>query len=176
MEMQIRAESIRASTEEPRLSLCCTTPRPVGGCSVGSVSSLTCLRLYREVGLSLQNAVHQPGAVAVGGVISICRCHLHHWRTYGTKAQTRQSSQEMTPPRWFGSGIVWQTSMSQRICWFACLRRLNLDVKWKTLCLFSQTLQPVLHLRGRSPLRFLYISSLSGGETSALHFGDFPRF
>ncbi len=40
--------------------------------------SLTCLRLHREVRLSLQYAVHQPGTVAIGGVISICSCHLHH--------------------------------------------------------------------------------------------------
>lgn len=40
--------------------------------------SLTCLRLHRKVWLSLQYAVHQPGTVAIGGVVSICSCHLHH--------------------------------------------------------------------------------------------------
>lgn len=48
------------------------------GMMLDPVLSLTCLRLHREIGLSLQDAVHQPGAVAVGGVISVCRCHLHH--------------------------------------------------------------------------------------------------
>lgn len=73
---------------------------------------LTCLRLHGEIRLSLQYAVHQPGTVAIGRVISICSCHLHHWCTYRTDTWTWQTSQEMalylSAPV---SKIVWQTSL-----------------------------------------------------------------
>lgn len=82
-----------------RLCLCVTLYRsckPVFGRGVDVCRlSLTCLRLHREIRLSLQYTVHQPGTVAVGGVISICSCHLHHWRTYSTDTQTWQTSQDM---------------------------------------------------------------------------------
>lgn len=132
----------------------------------GLVCSLTCLRLHREVRLSLQYAVHQPGTVAIGGVISICSCHLHHWRTYRTDTQTWQTSQEMTLPQRFGSRMVWQTSLSQRACRFTCLLRLDGERKWKTLSLYSDTAAELL-LWGWSPLLFLSISSLSDGN---IHF------
>lgn len=110
------------------------------GCrfKAGFCFSLTCLRLHREIWLALQYAVHQPGTVAVGGVISICSCHLHHWSTYRTDTQTWQTSQEMTLPQWFGPRMVWQTSLSQSVCLFPCLHWLDGKWEWKTL---FQTLQ-----------------------------------
>lgn len=66
----------------------------------GLVFYLTCLRLHRKIRLSLQYAVHQSGAVAIGGVISICSCHLHHRRAYRTDKQTWETSQgEITLPQ-----------------------------------------------------------------------------
>lgn len=40
--------------------------------------SLTCLWVYREVRLPMQNAVHHTSTVSIGGVISICCCHLEY--------------------------------------------------------------------------------------------------
>lgn len=128
----------------------------------GSVFSLTCLRLHREIWLSLQYAVHQPGTVAVGGVISVCSCHLHHWRTYRTDTQTWRTSQEMTLPQWCGSRMVWEIGLSQSTCRFTCLHGWMGKVNEKH-SLLSETAAELL-LWGWFPLLFLYISSFSGGN------------
>lgn len=62
----------------------------------GSVLMLTCLGLHGEVRLPLQDAVHQPGAVSVGGVIGICSGHLHHRRTFGTDVTDRSGDVSQT--------------------------------------------------------------------------------
>lgn len=122
----------------------------------GSVFSLTCLRLHREIRLSLQYAVHQPGTVAVGGVISICSCHLHHRRTYRTDTQTWQTSQEMT--QWFSSRMVSQNKLVTE-----CVPiHLPAPPGWGK---GKKNTLSELHLWGWYPLLlFLYISSLSGGN------------
>lgn len=85
--------------------------------------SLTCLRFHREVRLSLQYTVHQPGAVSVGGVISICSCHLHHWRTCGGETATwHTKSGESTSVLRFRNGRT-KRQVSLRLCHFTCLHR-----------------------------------------------------
>lgn len=42
----------------------------------------TCLWLHRKVRLALQDAIDQPGAVAICGVIGICSCDFYHWSTW----------------------------------------------------------------------------------------------
>lgn len=85
--------------------------------------SLTCLRFHREVWLSLQYTVHQPGAVSVGGVISICSCHLHHWRTCGGETATwHTKSRESTSVLWFRNDWT-KRQVSLRLCHFTCLHR-----------------------------------------------------
>lgn len=44
----------------------------------GSRSCITCFGVDGEVGLAVQDAVHHPGAVAVGGVVSVSGRHLCH--------------------------------------------------------------------------------------------------
>lgn len=39
---------------------------------------ITCFGVDGEVGLAVQDAVHHPGAVAVGGVVSVGGRHLRH--------------------------------------------------------------------------------------------------
>lgn len=46
---------------------------------------VTCLRLHGEVRLSLQDAVHQSGAVSIGGIVCIGRRYLHHRRACQTQ-------------------------------------------------------------------------------------------
>lgn len=152
------------------LCLCVTLYQhrtPVFGCGVesadpgqGSVFSLTCLRLHREIRLSLEYAVHQPGTVAVGGVISICSCHLHHWRTYRTDTHTWQTSQESTSLIRFKSGVtnklVTESLPIHLPAPAACRKRMK-----NTLSLLSDAASE-LHLWGWSPLLFLDISSLPG--------------
>lgn len=41
-----------------------------------SAQCITCFGVNREVGLAMQDAVHNPGAVAIGGVVGVCGRHL----------------------------------------------------------------------------------------------------
>lgn len=47
----------------------------------------TCFGVYREVWLAVENAVHDSGAVSVGGVVCVGGCHLRHVRPCGAEAQ-----------------------------------------------------------------------------------------
>lgn len=50
----------------------------------------TCFGINREVGLAMQDAVHHPGAVPIGGVICVCGCHLRHIRPCGRERVGRR--------------------------------------------------------------------------------------
>lgn len=73
-----------------------------------SARFLTCFGLHREVGLSLENAVDDSGAVPIGRVVRICSCDLHHRSTWSIQIQLSSAQhQEEEQKHWFS----WKTWM-----------------------------------------------------------------